>query len=335
MIKVNMAEYTVYGKKEMKWCEIRGYSVDIGDVISVPVELIDKGSRARIVAECDVCGREVKIAYSSYNQNISNQGFYCCPKCKYTKQKNTNMKRYGTECSLLNADVHNKAVQTSMKRYGTTCPAASKECQQKLIESNIEKYGVPYPVVLKEVQDKIKATNLAKYGNEYSIASESVRDKIKQTCLERYGSENPMGNREIYDKALSTKLKTMGDSYTYVSRQQQHIYDVYGGELNFHIGGYFVDILIDNRIFFEYDGGGHDLAVKAGWCSQVDFENKENRRTEYLLSVGYKEFRMKSSTDSIPSDDKLIALLEFANLMFDSGKVSFIYNIDNNTFNIK
>lgn len=330
-----MAEYTVYGKKEVKWCERRGYNVDIGDVISVPVELIDKGSRARVMAECDVCGREVKIAYSSYNQNIANQGFYCCPKCKYTKQKNTNMKRYGTECSLLNADVHNKAVQTSMERYGTTCPAASKECQQKLIDSNMEKYGVPYPFMSELIREKVKETNIKKYGGVTPFASSTIQEKAKRTFVERYGCENPMFSREICDRAVSAKLKTIRNSYTYISKQQQHIYDIYGGELNFHIGGYFVDILIDNRIFFEYDGGGHDLAVKSGWCSQVDFDNKENRRTEYLLSAGYNEFRMKSSTDSIPSDDKLIALLEFANLMFDSGKVSFIYNIDNNTFNIK
>lgn len=335
MLVKDIAEYTVYNERDLKWCRLRGYDVEIGDTIEVPIDLLNRGARARVYAKCDVCGDIKKVAYSSYTQNIANQGFYCCPKCKYVKEKATNLKRYGVECSLLDKEIREKGVCTSMERYGTAVPAASAECQRRLEEANLKKYGVKRPLSLKEVQDKARKTNLAKYGSEFVGGSAEIQAKIKKTNIARYGCANVMGNRDICDKAVAKKLANMNGAYTYTSRQQRHIYEVYGGELNVHIGGYFVDILLDDNIFFEYDGGGHDMAVKCGWCSQEEFDRREQNRTRYLKSAGYKEFRMISKFDRVPSDDILISLFEYAHLQFSKNFTSVIYNIDNNTILVK
>lgn len=267
MIISNVAEYTVYGDKELAWCQRRGYEANIGDTIEVPVFAINKGSRARVYAKCDVCGDIKKIAYSSYMQNIENQGFYCCTKCKYAKQKNTNMKRYGVECSLLNEEIREKGIKTSMEKYGTPVPIASEECRRRLENANIKKYGVKYPISLDYIREKMKSTNLKRYGVEYTVASKIVQEKTKKTNLKRYGCENVFSNREIYSRAAATRARQMSESNVLTSSQQRHIHEVYGGVMNANIDCYFVDILMNNMVFFEYDGAGHNISVLAHFCT--------------------------------------------------------------------
>lgn len=335
MLESNIAECIVFNKRIKKWLEIRGYNAEIGDTVKVPVELLNKGDRARVYAKCDICGEIKKIAYSSYMQNIENQGFYCCKKCKYVKQKNTNMKKYGVECLLLNEEIREKGIKTSMEKYGTPVPIASEECRRRIENANIKKYGVKYPISIDSIKEKMKSTNLKRYGVEYIGASPDIQRKIKDTNLKKYGSENVFSNREIYDKAIATRLLNLNGEYTFTSRQQSYIHSVYGGELNAHIGGYFVDILLNNHVFFEYDGGGHDLSVKAGWLTREQFDEKEIKRSAYLKGAGYREFRIISSNNKTPDKYTLLSLIEYAYLQFDKNFTSVIYNLDNNTTIIK
>lgn len=335
MIISDVAEYTVYSDKELAWCQRRGYEANIGDTIKVPVSVINKGSRARVYAKCDICGDIKKIAYVSYNQNIANQGFYCCIKCKYTKDKATNLLRYGTECTLQNESVKQKGIETSMRKYGTPVPVSSEECQRRIRESNMKRYGVAYTASLESVREKMKATNLERYGCEYTGASKIVQEKTKKTNLKRYGCENVFSNREIYSRAAATRARQMSESNVLTSSQQRHIHEVYGGVMNANIDCYFVDILMDNMVFFEYDGAGHNISVLAHFCTQEEFDLRQEKRTNTIKSLGYREFRMSSPYDAVPSDEELLALAEYAYLMFDVGYTSVLYDIDSKVMKVK
>ena len=57
------------------------------------------------------------------------------------------------------------------------------------------------------------------------------------------------------------------------SKQQLYIHSLLGGELNYCTGKCFLDIaFLDEKIYLEYDGGGHDLSVKLGNMSKEEFE---------------------------------------------------------------
>lgn len=63
------------------------------------------------------------------------------------------------------------------------------------------------------------------------------------------------------------------------SRQQRWLHEVIGGSLNYPIFGYYIDIVMDcNKIAIEYDGSGHDLAVKIGRMTKTQWENYEKLR---------------------------------------------------------
>ena len=94
---------------------------------------------------------------------------------------------------------------------------------------------------------------------------------------------------------------------------------------------YFVDIYFPNeRIYFEYDGGGHNLGVKTGVITQEIFDKKEFNRTKFLLNHGYKEFRIINTNkkDKLPSDKELLEIKERAfNILLTQGYRIYKYNL--------
>jgi hypothetical protein len=113
---------------------------------------------------------------------------FICNKCKTNlrikKMKQTNLKKYGVECSLYN-----------------------KEVKAKVKQTNIKKLGVEYPFQSEIVKEKMKQTNLKKLGVEYVGQSEMVKEKIKQTNLKNLGVENPMHSEIVKSKVKQTNIK--------------------------------------------------------------------------------------------------------------------------------
>jgi hypothetical protein len=106
-----------------------------------------------------------------------------------------------------------------------------------------------------------------------------------------------------------------------------------GGKLNYidnTTGNYWLDIAFPNdKIYIEYNGGFHDGVVKTGTISKKDFENKERKRYYFLKDRGWKEIKIISEYDYLPSDEVIINEINKAKEWFKiNGKGHCHYNID-------
>jgi ribosomal protein L14 len=62
-IKITESNYQYY--------EDMGYDVSIGEFITIPIELISKGSHHKITCKCDKCDVEKEVIYKNYNSSYS------------------------------------------------------------------------------------------------------------------------------------------------------------------------------------------------------------------------------------------------------------------------
>lgn len=111
------------------------------------------------------------------------------------------------------------------------------------------------------------------------------------------------------------------------SRPQRYISELLGGKLNVKLGKFYPDITLDN-IVIEYDGSGHDLSVKFGAITTDQFLKKEKIREEFLIKNGYKVIRIISEKDLLPSDTRLLEILEYSKEEFEKGKDVIVFYID-------
>lgn len=214
------------------------------------------------------------------------------------KTKLTNLKRYGVENVFSNEDVKQKIKDVWNDRYGVEHYSQTDEYKLKMKEytsregywekrneksrqSNLDRYGVTSYTKTDEYKEKVKITNLARYGVEWSLQSPVVREKIYAT-FQKNGS-----------------IPT--------SKQQLYLFNLLGGELNYFTGKCFLDIaFLNEKIYLEYDGGGHNLDVKLGTMTEQEFKRKEMKRYFALKGEGWKCIRIISENDKIPSDDDIL-----------------------------
>lgn len=116
--------------------------------------------------------------------------------------------------------------------------------------------------------------------------------------------------------------------------QQRYICDLYGGILNYPVSFYNVDIYLpENNLTIEYDGGFHLGNVITGRETMDEHNRKEIIRDKIIKREGYKQMRIISSNDILPSDTTLLQMLEQAKDYFSKyTNHSWIeYNIDFST----
>lgn len=197
----------------------------------------------------------------------------------------------------------------------------------KVVENTVKKYGVKTTLQIPSVHEKIIKNNIEKYGVELPLESEEIRDKAKETMKNKYGCEYTLQNPDLLYKVHNT-LYNNGNGIP-TSKQQKYICDLYLGKLNYPIGKFFIDIFFnDENICCEYDGGGHSLAVKYGETFEA-FNNKEKKRIQYLISNGYKIFKIVSKKDILPND---LVLLRIKKRAFDILQKFNFYSINIDTF---
>ena len=178
---INMRNITYYRKK--------GYILKIGDYVNIKIEDLIIGSPILVDTACDICGKEKKMRFKTYNINIIDDGLYYCTKCKSIKIKKSKKERYGDE----NYNNHNKYVETSIEKYGVNHPAKTQEHINKIKKGKKEKYGDEnYNNV-----EKCKITKNERYGDE----NYNNYNKYVKTSIEKYGVDN-------ISKLQSNKLKT-------------------------------------------------------------------------------------------------------------------------------
>lgn len=202
--------------------------------------------------------------------------------------------------------IHQK--KTCNKKYGCDNPTQNAEVRAKQISSLIDHYGVDNP-----------------------SKSEDIRRRVIATNIERFGCANASQNEELKNKQRESMYKN-GTCPT--SRQQTYINELYDGELNYPFCCYNFDIFMEkDNIDIEIDFGGHNLQVKLGRMTQEEFDHKELVRNNIIKRAGYKQMRIISSKDKLPSDEILLQMLKQSKQYFsDYPEHSWVeFNIDTST----
>ena len=176
---------------------------------------------------------------------------------------------------------------------------------------------------------KNKELNLLRYGVENQYQRPEIIEKIKNINIEKYGVNHPMKNKEIQIKSMQTMSRNNG---VQTSRQQLYLSKLLDWKLNYldkTTKYYSLDMAIkEEKIFLEYDGSGHDLQVKFGNLTVEEFKQKEIIRCLILKREGWKEIRIKSLTDKIPSDSIIFNMIEYAKTYLNSGHSWIHFDID-------
>jgi hypothetical protein len=182
---------------------------------------------------------------------------------------------------------------------------------------------------------KMMQTSLAKYGNICSLRNEEIQNKSKDKNLENLGVQFPFQNKEILKKCFNSCIEKYGKrimSRT-ISKQQIYLHELFGGEINHIEFPYRLDIFfMEENIYLEYDGSGHTMGIKFKNMSLEEFYLKELGRSLFLEELGYKEFRIISNDDVLPSDAELLKIKERAfDLLLNKNFQQYIYNLNTKT----
>ena len=332
------------------------YVYDIGKTFMVKVDDLPSSSNIIVDYLCDYCLEEVMhTVYANLTIGTQEVNKMACKKCYPQKVKEVCLLRYGVDNYAKTEEFHKKYTDAMFTKYGVEHNSQLPDYREKFHNTCVERYGESYwkqfteksrktfrektgydsPLQSPEIKEKSRQTCLEKYGYEYVLQVPEIREKIVQSCIEHYGVDNPNKSLEHRKKVAKTFYKN-GTMST--SKQQLYIYNLYNldnqVELNFPVSHCLVDIYLPKeKIAIEYDGGGHDLRVTFGVMTQEEFDYKELIRDKVIKQNGYKQMRVISSRDTLPSDQILLQMLSDAKQYFaDYPNHSWIiYDIDNST----
>ena len=210
-----------------------GYNVKTGQVITIPIKHLSKGSNIKIKVQCQECDKINTTGYSSYNRQIKKHGYYTCKGICSTKKiiktslekygtknpaqsdkvknitKKNNMKKYNVEYIMQIDEFKNKMINTMFNRYGVSSFTQTEEYIIKTNETNMKKYGVPWSLQSENNKTKSKQTKKELYGNE----NYNNPEKRDQTNIERYGVNTPLQNKDIKNKIEISNIKKYGSKY--------------------------------------------------------------------------------------------------------------------------
>ena len=164
-------------------------------------------------------------------------------------------------------------------------------------------------------------------GQNKKQCDECTKVSKRETCLQKYGVEHPMQNKEVYAKVISTLNK---NGTAPCSSQQRYVHSIVGGELNYPYYNASLDIAFpEEMIYCECDFGGHWLSIKLGGLTQKEFDKKQRNRWYSLMRSHWREIRIISTKDLIPSDSKLLEILSYARTYLNQNHHYIKFDIDN------
>ncbi len=334
MILDEIVELRGHGRNR-KLIESLGYEFVNRKTYLINIEDLMDDSAAIINVQCDYCGNVLTKKYFNIVKGRSTVRKDCCGKTECMKQKRKDV---------------------VMVKYGVSNINKLQEVKDKIKNSNMEKYGVENVFQVERFKEKHKETVLKKYSVENISQIDEVKLKKEQTLMNNYGVKNPMESSLLHDKAKKTVLAKYGYEYVIqipknrekmkvslanrvfnpdsvkTSYTQIYIWDLFGGELNYPVKGYNLDIaLIEDKVCIEYDGSGHNLSVQLGVMTEKEFNRKEIIRNAVTKKEGWKCFRIIAFKDRIPSDKKLQNMFRFAKTYFETGRSWITFDIENGT----
>ena len=227
------------------------------------------------------------------------------------KWHNTCKERYGEDYRKQFA---NKAFETFREKTGYDYPSQSPEVREKMVQSCMNHYGVNNPQLSSEVRERTEQTNLERYGYIAPSQSLKVKARVAKTNLEKYGYETTLKLPEVREKTIQSFYQNSSQK---ASKQQRYINNLYQGILNFPVKYYNVDIFLsDSNLVVEYDGGGHSLNLVMGRETEEEYIHKEIVRYNVIKREDYKQMRIVSSKDLLPTDKILLQMLSEATQYF-------------------
>ncbi|MFW6243118.1 MAG: DUF7487 domain-containing protein [bacterium] len=225
-IKINNSNITHFRSK--------GYTnIVIGDYLKTNPKDVNKGSHTEIMVKCDKCEIVKGMEFRTYFKLTNGlNADYLCKKCSFTKNKKTNLKKYGVDHPMKNNEVVKKLIESNNKKYGKNSASMLEEYKLKQRNTNLKKYNTITPLLNEKIIEKIKNNNIKKYGTKHPIQNEDIKnkilstkkekynnknynniEKIKKTNLERYGFDNPSKNEYIKNKINITKSDNLKKKY--------------------------------------------------------------------------------------------------------------------------
>lgn len=308
----------------------KGYKfTKIGDTFICKIEDLIESSHEKVDVKCDYCDGLLKKEYREVIQGRKYVNKDCCAKCQQQKTKDVNLIKFGVDSKTKTQEVKNKMKATCIEKYGVVHYSKTNEYKEKLKSTMKNLYGVENAMQLQENKEKARNTFLKRYGEEL-WHNQKIVDKGINTCRERYGTDYTMQSNEVKSKVRNTMYKNCTCP---TSKQQRYLHNLFGGEINYPVGCLSLDIALpEEMIMIEYDGNGHELSVRLGNISKKDFDNREIRRYKYLKSLGWKQIRIKSFCDYLPSDEILINEFNKAKEWFQTnayGHNHYVINIGN------
>jgi hypothetical protein len=204
---------------------------------------------------------------------------------------------------------------------------SNRKCQvKKTAECNLINYGFEYHVNQEDFMKNTQKTNVERYGSPYVMGTDYFKQKTLEVLNNKYGVDNISQLEEVKIKKAETFYKN-GSVKT--SRQQEYLWRLLGGELNYANNTPSLDIAFpEQKVYIEFNGKGHDLCVKTKQMTQKEFDNRERRRYHYLKNLGWKGIFINSEQDYLPNDEVIINEINKALEWFKSNeKGHWHYNI--------
>lgn len=306
--------------KMIKYYRDKGYDAKHKQLMVIKVEDLPEGSFIPVDVLCDYCKKEIfSIRYYYYCKEAEYINKHACRNCWQKKAEEVVIMKYGVKNVAKLKEIQEKREKTLQERYGVSNPLKSEEIKNKLKQTMLNVYGVDNISQLEEIKEQKAQTTLKHFGVRNPAKSEEVKAKMRNRYMENYGVGNPNQLPEIKAKTAQTLYKR---GATPTSRQQFYLFNLYKStdptiELNYPISHYNADICLPNeKIDIEVDFGGHNLSVKTGKLTQEEFDQKEIIRNNIIKREGYKQIRIKSSKDLLPSDHILLQMLSEAKQYF-------------------
>lgn len=279
--------------------------------------------------------KEITVTINSFTKKYYESKGYFGKVGEKIKIKVEDLTRNSAEKVWVKCDYCNTPYLTEYRNYKNGEESiVHKNCCEKCANKKMEeimdiKYGTHYSQQIPEVKEKTKETNLERYGVEFHLSNIEIREKIKETNLKKYGREWFADNNEFKDNFAK---------FIPVSKSQQYLGELFGGKINERIDKFFVDILLEQNIYLEYDGSGHDLAVKTGRLSEKEFKRKEQIRYYILKNKGLKQFKIiqRDLNDALPNDDILFKMKEIAiDYLINKNYNWIVFDLNKKIFRVK
>jgi len=208
------------------------------------------------------------------------------------------------------------------------------ECGEKIRRVKLSKSYMEVKNVIEDSGCRM-ITTIQDYKNTHSNL------KIKCRCGNPFETQFKTFTRNINPKnKCDDCAKEIGNTKrantfyqngtTPCSSQQKHVFNIIGGYLNYPVKTSSLDIAFpEEKVYLECDFSGHWMPITLNNMSQDQFDKREVRRWYALKNSGWKEIRIISRRDLVPSDSKLLEIISYAKTYLNQNHHYIKFDIDN------